>query len=590
MIANRGYRPGGGDGNTAITQNPKHAYKSFGDYIVTLVVNSQNGCSSTTFSKSLHINQKPVSAFSYSLQDCATQSITVTDASSSKDGTINKWAWDFGDGSVVEIMDTNTSFMHTYNSAGTYTVKLQTTSTYGCVSDAYSTPIIIHPLPVINMVLPGICLNDASALFTNQSTVADSTIDQLTYQWTFGDDVSNVNTNNPNTSTAKNPSHKYVAAKNYALGLTVTSKYGCTVHKDTTFTVNGDNPIANFSVLNANVLCSDHEVFIVNHSSVDFGKVLRIDVYFDANDPTTLKSYFNPTDGELLRYTYPKFYSGTQNHTIRMIAYSGTVCSSNPKDVTITLLSVSQLVWPVIKDVCQEIAPIQLQASQLQGPNGNGGVYSGVGVSSTGVFNPALAGPGKHVITFIYTPINNCADTLTQEITVNPTPMVFAGRDTLILVGTQIQLQGTADGKNLTYKWTTSGGKAQGLDHDDTLNPIASPLKDIRYILTAISSDGCTSSSSVFITVLESPVVPSGFTPNGDGINDTWNIKNLNSYKNCTVQIFTRYGEMIFSSVGYSVPWDGKYQGRSLPVGTYYYIINPKNGRKVLSGPVTIIR
>ena len=85
-------------------------------------------------------------------------------------------------------------------------------------------------------------------------------------------------------------------------------------------------------------------------------------------------------------------------------------------------------------------------------------------------------------------------------------------------------------------------------------------------------------------------VIPNAFTPNGDGINDTWDIQNIGNYPNCTVNIFNRWGGKVFSSVGYGVPWDGKYGGANLPQGTYYYIINLQNANKIFSGDVLIIR
>lgn len=92
------------------------------------------------------------------------------------------------------------------------------------------------------------------------------------------------------------------------------------------------------------------------------------------------------------------------------------------------------------------------------------------------------------------------------------------------------------------------------------------------------------------LTVNPGPFIPNAFTPNGDGINDTWNIKNIDFYPNCTVMIFNRWGQNVYSSIGYGIPWDGTYHGSALPTATYYYIINLKNGLKALSGFVVIVR
>jgi len=93
------------------------------------------------------------------------------------------------------------------------------------------------------------------------------------------------------------------------------------------------------------------------------------------------------------------------------------------------------------------------------------------------------------------------------------------------------------------------------------------------------------------ITVLKTPLVPNAFSPNGDGINDTWVINYLNSYPSVTVQVFNRYGQVVFFSNGYGTNWDGNSNGKPLPVGTYYYIIDRKvAGAGKLTGWVEIIR
>lgn len=84
--------------------------------------------------------------------------------------------------------------------------------------------------------------------------------------------------------------------------------------------------------------------------------------------------------------------------------------------------------------------------------------------------------------------------------------------------------------------------------------------------------------------------IPNVFSPNGDNINDTWNIPGLAEYENCIVEIYNRYGQKLFVSKGYQQPWNGLYKGSPLPVATYYYIINPGRGLGPLSGSVTILR
>jgi gliding motility-associated-like protein len=85
-------------------------------------------------------------------------------------------------------------------------------------------------------------------------------------------------------------------------------------------------------------------------------------------------------------------------------------------------------------------------------------------------------------------------------------------------------------------------------------------------------------------------IIPNAFTPNGDGVNDTWNLPALAFYPNCALNIFNRYGQSIYKSTGYGVPWDGRYNGVNVPAGVYYYIIDLKNNRPVLSGNLTVIR
>jgi gliding motility-associated-like protein len=80
------------------------------------------------------------------------------------------------------------------------------------------------------------------------------------------------------------------------------------------------------------------------------------------------------------------------------------------------------------------------------------------------------------------------------------------------------------------------------------------------------------------------------FSPNGDGINDKWNLPFLDHFSDCRVQIFNRHGQIVFTSIGYSNPWDGNINGKAAPIGTYYYIIDLRNGEKPLTGYVVVLK
>ena len=85
--------------------------------------------------------------------------------------------------------------------------------------------------------------------------------------------------------------------------------------------------------------------------------------------------------------------------------------------------------------------------------------------------------------------------------------------------------------------------------------------------------------------------IPSAYTPNGDGINDEWQIKNIHKYPNCKVTIRNRYGKQLFYSEGYKEMWEGNFEGEMLPADKYFYEIDlGVDNQKVLKGNVMIFR
>ncbi len=138
-----------------------------------------------------------------------------------------------------------------------------------------------------------------------------------------------------------------------------------------------------------------------------------------------------------------------------------------------------------------------------------------------------------------------------------------------------------------TYQWTP----AIYLNNTTTNYPICTPLNDTTYKLKVTSDSGCVDSNYVRVLVAKAVKIPNVFSPNGDGINDKWDIEFINTYPQSTVKIFTRAGQLLYSSFdGSYKPWNGKYNGKDLPVGVYYYIIKLTSKESVMSGSLMLIR
>ena len=572
-----------GDGTTSTQQNPVKNYAAAGSYNVTLTITSAIGCISTIANRTVIVNPLPTSNFNVLAPTCATRNITFNDASAPNAGNLVKWTWNYGDGTNA-VLNNGNPFTHNYTNPGTYNVTLQVETNKGCISTITNKPVTVNVLPKAGFISPAVCLNDSFAPFIDTSKISTGSI--ASWQWNFGDP--NANGANPNTSTLQNPNHRYTIVGSYTATLIVTSNNGCTDTVSQTFTVNGSIPAANYTVQNVNTLCSNKDVVIADASTVDFGNIVKTEIYWDwTNDPTIKTIDNTPLPGKLYSHTYPEFSSpATKTVTIRMVSYSGITCL-NVLDETITLLAAPALRFDPVGEICTNEPSFQITQAGIRNTLPGTGVFSGPGVSPTGLFNPQTAGAGAHTIRYTYTGANTCSNYIEQTITVNPTPNAYAGPDKVVLEGGQVQLTPALNaGFPVNYTWSPP----TGLSNPNIADPIASPSNDITYTLTVTSDKGCTTSDQVFVKVLKKPTIPNIFSPNGDGIHDKWVIKYLESYPGCTVEIFNRYGQRIYYSIGYSIPWDGTINGKPVPVGTYYYIVDPKNGRERQAGYVDIVR
>jgi len=177
----------------------------------------------------------------------------------------------------------------------------------------------------------------------------------------------------------------------------------------------------------------------------------------------------------------------------------------------------------------------------------------------------------------------------TLRITVNPNPVftINSEKGNKLSKGNSSQL--TITGSDIaSIQWSPSAG----LNDPQNLNPVARPLSNTDYSVTATSDAGCTATGSISITVEDdlSVIAPKAIiTPNGDGVNDRFVIENIDAYPNNRLQVFDRSGKLVYEKQNYANNWDGKIQNRALVNDTYFYVLTV-NGKVIKKGSVTIIK
>ncbi len=212
-------------------------------------------------------------------------------------------------------------------------------------------------------------------------------------------------------------------------------------------------------------------------------------------------------------------------------------------------------------------------------------------LSDSGIANP-VAQEVTESTTYVLTiteeaSLSGCYNKDTVVISVYPLTGIDVTEDTFIVKGTFLQLEATG-GPFSAYRWEP----ATGLDNNIIYNPVASPQETTMYTVYGTSEYGCEESDSVLIEVIENLEAYNVFSPNGDGINDFFDIENAVRFPEMVVEVYNRWGALLFSTRGYddASRWDGTAHGKDAPLGTYYYVIIPYSGAEPITGNVTIIR
>lgn len=177
-----------------------------------------------------------------------------------------------------------------------------------------------------------------------------------------------------------------------------------------------------------------------------------------------------------------------------------------------------------------------------------------------------------------------CAIDTSNSIKINVINPLFvdAGRDTTIIKFQSVTLNGLGNG---SISWTPT----TGLQNPSSLTTVASPETTTNYILLVVDSNGCKNSDTVTISV-DVPI-PNAISPNGDGVNDFFVVTQIERFLGSKLQVFNRYGSVVFEDSPYTNNFEGKSNGGSdIPDGIYYYLLDFGTGEQPINGFILIKR
>lgn len=563
---------------TSTDQSPWYIFGNSGIYDVQLIAETDNGCLDTAINPT-QVFDLPIADFTFS-NECLYDAAIFQNTSSIPAGSITTYMWDFGDGDVANVQQ---PVGQLYDTAGFYDVQLITISNNGCLDTIVQT-IEMYPIPIAMFTYDSVCYPLATP-FTDLSSVS-GTYNVVDWTWKFGDGIVNNGT--------QNPSHAYTAWGDYWVQLIVETDAGCIA--DTTLgpvRVN-PKPAADFSDEIANCL-NDTTVF-EDLSTVDnypFDELVAWNWNFadgsssPAQDTVHVYGAAGFYDVELAVTTN----NGCQDTLIQPVEIYPLPSVAFTVDTNFGCQPFRA--W--FTDLTTIPDPYLLTSWEWNFGDGPGTVSTrnpehtywdeDLGDFDTGVYSVSLQ----------VTSANGCVSdtTYVDYMFEYPKPdalfSVDPERTDIIFPKFRITNLATPNVVSWDYDW--GDGAVANIP-----NPVHEYADTGYYNITQIVATefGCMDTAD--ITVRVDPefrfYIPSAFTPDADGINEEFFGSGIGIVK-YNMQIWDRWGELIFESNDADFHWDGTYRGEQVQKGVYIYqfdLMDIKGEPHKYRGHVTLFR
>lgn len=453
----------------------------------------------------------------------------------------NSYQWYNQDGEIVgETENTLTIPNVGMDDSGSF-YYCQITSFCGDVVTTDNDTLFVRPNPQALFTHSGACQFD-TVYFFNNSTVSEGS---LGYIWSFGD----------GSSTDENPAHIYIEDTTYTVQLTVISEYGCQEIYTEEIIIN-ELPTAT----------------LTSHADSCYGSGQgSIVVVPTAGTPPY---QYNINGGDFQE-------EGLFTDLMAGEYVVGIVDSNGCFNSYITQVNQAHEIYTHIypsNALCHDDSSAVALLEIIGGTEPYTVTWSNGDETRNLIDVPA----GNYEVVVV--DANGCMAYDTVYLT-QPNPIII---DSIIVHPSCMQLE---DGKIFV---SASGGTGEYsyLWSTDAVEDSIVNLQAGFYYLTVTDEHGCETVKAYKLNKPEEDCLTiwTSFSPDGDGVNDVWNIGNIDLYPDCKVEIFNRWGNKIFESKGYYEPWDGTWNGKPLPEETYYYAITLGDGRRPFTGTVTIIR
>ncbi len=429
----------------------------------------------------------------------------------------------------------------------TTTFYLTVTGSPSICSGTDSVTIYVNPLPVVNTIADTtICKLSPLVLTTASNAVS--------YQWTPAMYVSNPNISNPN----------FVGTNSQRLYVTGSTGSGCSAIDSVDVFV---NPLPVVQTINDTTLCMAQSIILTTTGAQTYS--------------------WSPAAGLSNPSIASPFFTGSTQQTYTVTGTDAIGCK-NSDAVSIFFSSPDSLKTPPSFTICGQ------ETVQLDGNNGRNVSYlwsPATYLSNATIINP-LANPPQTTLYSLLVSDNTCGfdSTFIVLITILPAPQINAGKSNDIDCAFRSATLSASGGDQ--YTWSPS----TGLSSTVIPNPVARPAVTQKYIVRVTNSAGCSNTDSVNVVVNNiaslARYMPNAFTPDGNGLNDCYALKNWMYIKQLQFFIFNRYGEQVFATNNPNTCWDGMYKGKQALAGTYVYVIKAQTdcGVEEQKGSFLLIR